>query len=64
MTRFLLLLFLLFTLTQARADSLSCPPAPLQTPPPALLREPKVEARAVWLTTLYGLDWPKTPATG
>lgn len=64
MTRFLLLLFLLFTLPQARADSLSCPPAPLQTPPPALLREPKVEARAVWLTTLYGLDWPKTPATG
>ncbi len=24
---------------------------------------PKREIRAVWLTTLYGLDWPKTPAT-
>ena len=24
---------------------------------------PKREVRAVWLTTLYGLDWPKTKAT-
>lgn len=24
---------------------------------------PKHEVRAVWLTTLYGLDWPKTKAT-
>lgn len=25
---------------------------------------PKKEVRAVWLTTIYGLDWPRTPATG
>ena len=24
---------------------------------------PKHEIRAVWLTTVYGLDWPKRPAT-
>ncbi len=24
---------------------------------------PKHEIRAVWLTTIYGLDWPRTPAT-
>ncbi|MEG1574638.1 MAG: hypothetical protein RR341_06175, partial [Bacteroidales bacterium] len=24
---------------------------------------PKYEIRAVWLTTNYGLDWPKRPAT-
>ena len=22
--------------------------------------QPKEEVRAVWLTTVYGLDWPKT----
>lgn len=25
---------------------------------------PKREIRAVWLTTIYGIDWPKKPATG
>ncbi len=25
---------------------------------------PKTEIRAVWLTTIYGLDWPSSPATG
>lgn len=24
---------------------------------------PKIEIRAVWLTTIYGLDWPSKPAT-
>lgn len=24
---------------------------------------PKKEIRAVWLTTVYGLDWPHKPAT-
>ena len=24
---------------------------------------PKKEVRAVWLTTVYGLDWPHRPAT-
>lgn len=28
------------------------------------LSTPKHEIRATWLTTLYGLDWPKTQATG
>ncbi len=28
-----------------------------------LLSQPKREARAVWLTTVYGLDWPTTKAT-
>lgn len=24
---------------------------------------PKREIRGVWLTTVYGLDWPRKPAT-
>ncbi len=39
------------------------PPRRLSIPHPASSNPPKVEARAVWLTTLYGLDWPKTQAT-
>ena len=27
------------------------------------VESPKHEIRAVWLTTVYGLDWPKKPAT-
>lgn len=27
------------------------------------VESPKHEIRAVWLTTVYGLDWPKRPAT-
>ncbi len=27
------------------------------------VESPKKEIRAVWLTTIYGLDWPKRPAT-
>lgn len=27
------------------------------------VESPKHEIRAVWLTTIYGLDWPKKPAT-
>lgn len=28
-----------------------------------LFAQPKQEIRGVWLTTVYGLDWPKRPAT-
>lgn len=31
--------------------------------PVGAVESPKHEIRAVWLTTVYGLDWPKKPAT-
>ena len=31
---------------------------------PFALNAPKHEVRGVWLTTLWGLDWPKTRGTG
>lgn len=59
----LLLIFSLTTLLTAWAGT----PAPDSTghyiPHPAFIEQPKIEARTVWLTTLYGLDWPKTQAT-
>lgn len=36
---------------------------PAQLPFDVTEKQPKREVRAVWLTTLYGLDWPKTKAT-
>lgn len=52
---FLLLLLSLSVLPAAQAQSGSFPPADT--------RRPLHEVRAVWLTTLSGLDWPRRPAT-
>lgn len=40
--------------------SLFLPPVRAQILPAAVSPSPQREVRAVWLTTLYGLDWPKT----
>lgn len=34
----------------------------IEPPLPQAPEPPKTEIRAVWLTTIYGLDWPKRPA--
>ena len=52
---FLLLLLSLTILPAAQAQS--------GITPPADSLRPLHEVRAVWLTTLSGLDWPRRPAT-
>lgn len=53
-----------FTVVGARAAMpQSEPAAPVLTPPAVYAEAPKREMRAVWLTTLNGLDWPTTKAT-
>lgn len=64
MIRILPLLAFLITTLLARADSLrtdSTGQAFLTQP--TFAAYPKIEVRAAWLTTLYGLDWPRTQAT-
>ncbi len=52
-----LLLFLL-CIGSLRATDVSKTPDAGRTP-----QAPKTEIRAVWLTTIYGLDWPHRPAS-
>lgn len=53
MKRILFFIFVLITCLSNQAQQLFTTPGPL----------PKYEVRAVWLTTLSGLDWPRQKAT-